>query len=403
MPIKVYIKPLHSCVQRRQNVEKWNQFIQLSSEWELIDEVTQADEIWVWTCAFREDVMQNSLDYLKAINYNFTGKKIIVGGCLPDISPQQVNAYQEICGNEGRNECIIVPWKKETEYFGDRLTAADRIFCEAALSDNIEAYKKEHPDESVTFCDQFIKAVISEGCNCECVYCSERRMFPPYRSFSPDTIKSYCEKVIRKTGVFNVVLVADSLGEYGCDLGGEVDLPVLIQSILDIDERVKVALNNLNPQYMIHFFDEIRGFIVKHRIRHINLPIQSANNKVLKDMKRKYTKQELQNIIDMFQEYNFSDYDTHILVGFDGETRDEFLETLDFIVGNKVRYVLASKYMDMMGDVTGRAIPPIAEDEKEERIQLAYKTCTDVGIIINCDDSNLNKDRMRRIVNQKSI
>lgn len=386
---KIFIKGLNTCVQRRQNLEKYRRFAQ-SHGYELTVQLGGADEVWLWTCGFRSDAKENTFAYIRSMAA--FGGLVIVGGCLPDIAIEEL----EDCCNKYLKNYRIMPWKKEAEILadGEQLESFNDVFCEPAVCDNVDEYKRLHPDMSLTFADQFQKLVVAYGCNCDCVYCSEHLAFPAYHSFAPKVLIDRCRQQLQDSGRYKVMLIADSLGEYGCDLPNNVTLMTLIRQICDLDKRVTVALNNFNPQFSLKFMLELRGFIKEGRIAHINLPIQSACTAVLQRMRRHYTKDDLASIMKMFHELDFRAYDTHIIVGFDGETEAEFRETIDFICEHKMRYVLASAYMDMSH---GKAGQSITSEEKAKRLAYAQEHCREAGIIINCDNGTVAADRLQRV------
>lgn len=393
--MKVYFKGLNSCIQRKQNIEKYRRML-LQEKYCIVNNIEDAQEVWVWSCAFREDVKNNSLNWIKEnVIDKWKDKKIVICGCLPDIVPDELKQF---LADNKVERYEIIPWKSEKNFWEEMtIQSCDGIFAERELCLDVEKYKMKNPDQPIAFPDQFIKLVISEGCNCDCRYCSERKMFPPYRSFGKEQLIEECKKQFEETKNRNVILVADSLGEYGGDIHSS--LPDLISGILEIDENVKIALNNYNPQFIKQHLSFLEECIIKGKIRHINMPIQSASDKVLSLMNRHYTREDLNTIARMFKKYSFKDYDTHIIIGYDGETEKDFNETRDFIVNGGFRYVLASKYMDVSD--REEMVNQVSEEEKKRRIRELLIACNKNGIIINCDGSELNKDRMRRISNDR--
>lgn len=386
---KVFIKGLNTCVQRRQNLEKYRRFAHAQG-YEISDHLGGANEVWIWTCGFRADAKENTLAYIREMS-GFKGRTI-VGGCLPDIARDDL----EQCCRQYLSDYRIMPWKQESSGLegGEQLPGFDDVFCEPAVCDNVDEYKRMHPEMSLTFADQFQKLVIAYGCNCDCVYCSEHLAFPAYHSFPLDVLTEKCKKLLEESGHYKVMLIADSLGEYGCDLQGNITLMTLVQRICDLDKRVTVALNNFNPQFALTFLSELHDFIKEGRIAHINMPIQSASTAVLHRMRRHYVKEDLAKILKMFHELDFQAYDTHIIAGFDGETEAEFRETVDFICEQKMRYVLASAYMDMSHGQAGQSV---TAEQKTERLIYAQERCREAGIIINCDNGTVAADRLQRV------
>ena len=317
----------------------------------------------------------------------------MIAGCLPDIAPKLLSE---------KSSSRVINWRddedKMEEFFGAnnvKLNQASNILVEKQFCEDTEKYRKENPDKDATFHDQFIKLLISEGCNFDCTYCSERLMFPPYRSFQEEKLVQACRSMIEKTGKHEVILMADSLGDYGKDIG--TNLPSLIRKLKTIHPDLKVALNNLNPASFIEYFDQIVDFLKNGDIRHLNLPIQSASPLILKLMDRSYTREDINRIFNLLNNIGFKEFDTHIIIGFPGETADDFEETITFLLHYKPKHVLTSRYME--APEMPSAVLPNKVDLKTmiNRSQEAFKRLTGAGIICNTDDSDLAKDRLKRI------
>lgn len=389
--MKIFIKGLNSCTMRKQKLRQYRNFL-ISNGHEIVNKPDEGDIIILWTCAFRGDVRDNSLSEIKRYQKGYKAE-LIVAGCLPDIAPDLLK--KEFSGR-------IVPWRddknKMKEFFGKGRGGLEEIpstFVEENLCVDVEKFRKENPDKDATFHDQFIKLVVSEGCNYNCTYCSERMAFPSYHSFPEEALVKGCRLMIEKTGCYDVMLLADSLGDYGYD--ANTDLPALMQKLSQVDPKLKIALNNLNPAGYIRFFDEISKLVAKGVIRHLNLPIQSASARILKLMNRPYTRQDIDRIFSSLNDVDFKEFDTHVIFGFPGETDEDFEETLQFIIKHKPKYVLASGFMEAPGMPAYQLPNKVSQQVKRKRLRVFYKQVRSAGIICNTDESQLGSDRIHRL------
>jgi tRNA-2-methylthio-N6-dimethylallyladenosine synthase len=324
--VKVYIKGLNSCVMRKQKLEQYKNYL-LSNGHEVVNRPENSDYNILWTCAFRHDVYANSLSEIE--RYGLYRGKLLVAGCMPDIVGSKEND---------------IPWASDErleEIFGGNLKEFFKPYSEEMVCEDATAFRVDHPDADVTFHDQFNKLVVSEGCNFHCTYCSERLAFPHHKSFSLEQIAEEFKKFSGDNHRF--ILLADSLGDYGSDIGSS--LPELIRTLWNIDRKSTFALNNLNPTSFIKFWNDMMGLIVYGTICHLNLPIQSASNRILKLMNRGYTKEDVAKIFDWLNSEK-KDFDTHVIVGFPGETEDDFNETVEFCLKYHPKYVMASAYFE---------------------------------------------------------
>ena len=171
--MKIFIKGLNSCTMRKQKLQQYQDFLANNGH-EIVNDPHNCDKILVWTCAFREDVRDNSISEINKYQREYDAE-VIVGGCLPDIDADLLK--KNFNGQ-------VISWRddktKMENIFGNDGKSFDlsTIFAEKNICDDTEKFRKENPDKDATFHDQFIKLVISEGCNYNCSYCSEKRAFP---------------------------------------------------------------------------------------------------------------------------------------------------------------------------------------------------------------------------------
>jgi len=392
--MKVHIKALNSCIMRKQRIEEYVHFLKENGH-ELVPTATKADAVLVWSCAFRNDFREASLTEIDHLA-DAPSLKVLVGGCLPDIDPEAL---------ENRPGCISVPWRQDAqileEIFGNqtRLDDCIKVFTEEQRCVDAAEHRKEHPKDDVTFHDQFIKAVISEGCNYNCAYCSEKLAFPEFKSMPLEQLVQDCKMQVEQTGVTDVMLMADSLGQYGMDIG--LDLPALMDALKESIPNIRIALSNLNPIDILNFKDWFRKALTENLFLHLNLPMQSASDSVLKAMNRPYSAQDLEDVFELLAECSFVDFDTHLIVGFPTETEEDIKSSVDFCIRNKVRYVLLSQYMEASKAPSAKLLPKVSVEERQERIDWATRRLQDEGIICNSDGSSISKERIKRLFMEK--
>ncbi|OPY00650.1 MAG: Ribosomal protein S12 methylthiotransferase RimO [Syntrophorhabdus sp. PtaB.Bin184] len=388
--MKLFLKALNSCVQRKQKILQYREYL-LRNGHDIVADIDNAERIIIWTCAFRGDVRDNSLSEIRRVSRLYPGR-VTVAGCLPDIAPEELASVFD--GD-------IVPWKDESvlmdkAFMTDTpLSEVTPVFVEGRICTNTAAYLRKHPESDVTFPDEFVKVVVSEGCLWDCSYCSERLMFPPYRSFPLDELFDRCRELVLRHKTFDVMLLADSLVDYGTDTG--TNLPGLIRKLSSIDPRVTFALNNLNPIGIMRFQDDFGGFFSGGRIKHLNIPIQSASDRILKAMNRPYSRADLQSIFGFLSNQGFTWYDTHLIVGFPGETGDDIERTIEFVIRNNIRYVLLSEYMEAGRAPSSRLPGKISREVIQERLSSMDSTLQRAGIITNSSNGPRMQTRFEKM------
>lgn len=395
--MKIYLKGLNACAMRNQKLLQYRDYF-IANGHKMTDYPTYSDVIVIWTCAFRSDHRDGSIDKIRDYIDNYDAK-IIITGCLPDIAPELLDF--------DTRRVRVVPWKDDISLLDKKLQSRYPlstfwpVMAEERLCEDVAQYRQKQPGKYATFHDQFIKLLISEGCNYKCTYCSERLAFPPYRSFPPERLYDSCKAIVEKAGTYDVILLADSLGQYGCDIN--TTFPDLVRELKAIDPKISFAFNNLHLSDFMRFIDDMVFFIRNNYVKHINLPIQSGSDRILKIMNRLYNKNDIQTVFGLLHKLNFSAFDTHIIVGFPGETDEDVEETLDLLLNYKPQYVLASKYMESGNALSAKLLGEVENAVAIDRLRRVEKRLTKAGIITNCDGGTLSEDRIKRLHKDKKM
>ncbi|MDD5473262.1 MAG: radical SAM protein [Candidatus Methanoperedens sp.] len=389
--MKVFIKGLNGCGMRKTTIQKYCNFLNANGHI-LVDNPKNSDVILLWTCAFRRDFRDNSISEIKRYQKEFKSE-LIVAGCLPDIDRGLLSEYFS-----GR----IVNWRddetKMEEYFGitdKRMSEITFNLGEKRLCHDVAKFKKENPNKDASFVDQFTKLFVAEGCRFKCTYCAERLAFPPYKSFPESELVKECRRLVNETGQLEVMLLGDSVGDYGHDI--DSSLPNLIRKLKTINPDLKIALQGLNPAHFIKFYDDMVEFLREGDIRHMQLPIQSASERILKLMQRPYTRADIEKIFTLLNNTDFTEFDTHLIVGFPGETDEDYEETIQFVLHIHPKYVLVSGFMESPAMPAYKLPDKVDSETKYKRLRDAEARIKAAGIICNIDDSELSATRFHTL------
>ena len=220
-----------------------------------------------------------------------------------------------------------------------------------------------------------LKAFVSvmSGCNNFCSYCIVPYVRGRERSRQANLVSQECEKLIR-LGYKDITLLGQNVNSYGKDLNPPIDFPDLISKLDNFDAEYKLRFMTSHPKDATHkLFDTIAKS--KHVSKHIHLPVQCGSNRILKLMNRKYTKESYLEIINYAREKipNVS-FTSDIIVGFPGETYEEFLETIDII--KKVRFssLFTFIYSPREGTPAASLPDPVPKAEKTAWLLELLKT-----------------------------
>ena len=171
---------------------------------------------------------------------------------------------------------------------------------------------------------------VAQGCVGTCTYCLTRKARGPLKSFSEDKIRT--EIVAHKNaGTTEIQITAQDLGCWGRDIGKT--LPALLHTLDDVPGRFMIRLGMMNPATVKGILDDLVDAFANDRIfKFIHLPVQSGSDTILERMGRQYTVADFEEIVAMFKKrYPEITLVTDMIVGFPGETHEDFTESLDLI------------------------------------------------------------------------
>ncbi|MEG2310629.1 MAG: tRNA (N6-isopentenyl adenosine(37)-C2)-methylthiotransferase MiaB [Clostridia bacterium] len=227
--------------------------------------------------------------------------------------------------------------------------------------------------------DKFKASVsIIYGCNNFCSYCIVPYVRGRERSRLPEDIKKDIEE-LAKNGYKEIMLLGQNVNSYGNDFKDrKYKFSDLLNDIENIDGIEIVRFVSPHPK---DFKDDVVKAISKSKkiARQIHLPLQSGSTKILKDMNRHYTKEEYLNIIkSLKKEDNSISFSTDIIVGFPGESEEDFLDTLDVVKQVEFDQIYMFIYSKRTGTKAATMQDFVTHAEKVERLERLKKVYEEI-------------------------
>ena len=291
--------------------------------YKLVGDFEEADIILVNTCGFIESAKQESIDtILDLAQLKETGnlKLLIVTGCLAqryaNELKEEIPEIDAIVGTGSYQQIdeIIANLEKENNI--------------VSLNDIDFAYNEDLP-RYISTPDYMAYLKIGEGCDNKCTYCIIPKLRGKYRSRKMEDIIKEAKELAQR-GVKEVVVIAQDTTKYGFDLYGKDSLPELLEELAQIEGLKWIRIMYSYPESIT---EELVKVIKKYDniCNYFDMPIQHASNKILKLMNRKTTKEDILSKVEMIRSYiPDATIRTTIIVGFPGETEEDFKEVLDF-------------------------------------------------------------------------
>ena len=338
-----------------------------------------ADVVILETCTVRqqsEDKTYHKLNSLKPLKNHRPDMTVAVMGCVVGVRGNAVlekrfpfvDVFMEPA-TDGLP--LISHLTQDSDYDLEQASTLERhALQDNALQDEAVILPAEQRGQIVS-----APVAIVYGCSHACTFCIIPQKRGIERSRPIGEIVAEVRSLVAQ-GVKEVILLGQIVDRYGYDMGGGdaargPDLADLFRVINDIDGLERIRFLTSHPSYMtdriLHAVAELPKVMPQ-----IEVPIQAGNNEVLAEMKRGYTREEYRTLIHRVREI-IPDAAIHcdVIVGFPGETAEQFQETYDILAELRLDKIHLARYSPRPGTVsTRRMIDDVPDEEKRRRFQL---------------------------------
>lgn len=323
------------------------------------DQVTDAEVIVVNTCGFIDAAKEESIDtILDLAKLKESGKleTLLLAGCLAQRYPDELlESIPEADGILGPGHIRSI-----NEAIEQAENHEKPIFAASLENDYIEEARRE--EVSVT---EYVK--ISEGCNNRCAYCIIPFLKGNNRSRSMEHILDEIRHLVER-GTREVILIGQNTTDYGIDLYGRYALVDLLKALRDIEDLRWVRILYAYPD---HFDDALIDEMKNNPkiLPYIDIPIQHVADPVLKGMNRKTDRRAIESLITRLRSAmpDIAIRSTFLL-GFPGETDEDFQEVLDFLEDYPLERAGAFAYSREEGTPAAAMADQVDDDVKEARV-----------------------------------
>ena len=331
-----------------------------------VDSEDFADVYVINTCTVTHMSDRKSRQYIRRMKKKNPNAIIAVVGCYSQVSPEEILDIEEVNLVMGTNERRQIVEEIKKIDATNKVSTVDDIM-------KVRAFEEIEISQTNGRTRAFIK--IQDGCDRFCTYC-----IIPYarggkvRSRDLESIVSEVEKLVLN-GYKEVVLTGIHVASYGKDVRDEnINLLTVIKAINEINGIERIRLSSVEP---VLFTDEFVNEVSKMEkvMPHYHLSLQSGCDETLKRMKRRYTTEEYKTIVDRLRAAipNVS-ITTDVIVGFPGETNEEFDKTYEFLKDIELTHMHIFKYSPRKGTpaatMENQVDPSTKHDRSEKLLQL---------------------------------
>ena len=318
-----------------------------------------ADVYVVNSCTVTNFGDQKSRKWLRRAKRENPGAVTVLTGCYPQAFPKEAAeiAEADVITGSGNRHAILEDVQKV-------LDGTEARVVDIRPHHKGEQFEELPMDRFAEHTSAFVK--VEDGCNRQCAYCVIPRARGPVRSRSEASILQELHR-LSASGYKEVVLTAISLPSYGKDTG--TCLADLIEKAAAVPGIQRIRLGSLDPD-MLTEEDIARMAAVPQLCPQFHLSLQSGCTKTLRAMRRPYTAEQYAKIADRLRQAFGADQlslTTDVIVGFPGETEEDFEESMAFVTGQRFLKVHVFPYSRREGTPAYDFPDQIPEHEKEAR------------------------------------
>ena len=329
-----------------------------------VPEGEQADVVVFNTCAVRENAdnkLYGNLGHLAPVKAARPGMQIAVGGCLAQKDRSTITQK--------------APWVDVV--FGTHNIGSLPVLLERArvqeeaqveILESLEVFPSTLPTRRESAYAAWVS--VSVGCNNTCTFCIVPSLRGKEKDRRPGEILAEIEALVAE-GVSEITLLGQNVNSYGVEFGDRQAFSKLLRACGDIDGLERVRFTSPHPA---EFTDDVIEAMAEtpNVMPQLHMPLQSGSDKVLKDMRRSYRQKRFLGIIERVRAaMPDAAITTDIIVGFPGETEEDFLETLHVVREARFSGAFTFQYSKRPGTpaaVLEDQVPPEVVKDRYERL-----------------------------------
>ena len=318
-----------------------------------------ADFYVINTCSVTENADKEAKKLIRKAKRISPDSKIAVIGCFAQLQPDSIAKLNGVDIVLGANDKFdLIKYLNETKVEMSTKVIRSDI-------DKVDSFKPSYSMEERT--RSYLK--VQDGCDYTCSFCTIPLARGKSRSGTiSETIKA--AKDIAKSGNKEIVLTGVNIGDFG--KGNDETFIDLINELDSINEINRIRISSIEPNLLT---DEIIEFcnLSKKFMPHFHIPLQSGSDKILKAMRRRYDKKVYQNRIKKIKDTN---QDTcigvDVIVGFPGESDEDFLETYNFLIDLDITYLHVFSYSERADTNAIKLNEKVSKSDKSKRSKMLH-------------------------------
>jgi threonylcarbamoyladenosine tRNA methylthiotransferase MtaB len=322
----------------------------LKHGFEVVDYESQADIYVINTCTVTENAERDCRQIVRRALRNNSNAYVIVTGCYAQLRADEISKIEGVDAVLGSNEKFkLFDYIKSFE--------KKELSCiHVSPSEELNSFYPSFSTDADDRTRAFFK--IQDGCDYKCSYCTIPLARGKSRSAIPEEVVKEFKELL-KAGYKEVILTGVNVGDYEFinnvfdrikeqdhEQETRIDLYKLLEMMLEVEGEYRLRISSIEPNLLN---DEILELVAKDKrmCNHFHIPLQSGSDKILKLMQRRYKTNDYRRLIlkvvDKIEDVGIG---VDVIVGFPGETEDDFLETYNFLKELPISYLHVFTYSE---------------------------------------------------------
>lgn len=373
----------------------------------IVGEDEPADVYIVNTCTVTNVADRKSRQYIRRMKRHNPYAMMVVTGCYAQVSANEIEELSEVDMIIGNDLKATICGRVHRRFLHEAgcskvENAANRHMAEPEVDVLGSGELTEYEDMGVMRHEEspmsraFIK--IQDGCNRFCSYCKIPYARGNIRSRQAEDIIEEARLLVQ-SGYREIVLTGINTALYGFEdrSGGEYPLGFLISEINSIEGDFRVRLSSLEPNVVN--VNDVRSLAAYDKLcHHLHLSIQSGSDAVLRRMNRNYTGKDYLKIVKALRDFDpYYGITTDIIVGFPGETDEDFADTVEMVRKAEFGRVHGFRYSPRKGTKAAEFTDAVAPDVKNERMAVLLEAAEESARVFN----RRNHARIHRVLTEE--
>jgi threonylcarbamoyladenosine tRNA methylthiotransferase MtaB len=320
--------------------------------YEIVDFGSEADVVFLNTCTVTDGADSTCRNLIRKAQASAPEAKIVVAGCYAQMEADKIKQMQGVD--------LILGTSEKYKVF-DYLDSEDKLQVHIDKSQDFFG-------AATTLADSHTRAFlkIQDGCNYVCSFC----IIPFARGRSRSTSIAAALKEAQglvAQGFKEIILTGVNIGEYESASGEK--LVDLVQAVVELKGVERLRLGSVEPNTLTRELLETLKASGKYQ-DHFHIPLQSASNAILSSMRRKYTIEQYRELLTMVKSFfPKAAFGADVIVGYPGETEEQFLETFNFLRTSPLTHFHVFPYSKRKGTTAAKLEDQIQSSVKKDRVR----------------------------------